>query len=126
MKKNLLFSISAFVGATFLSPLVGAQAQAQNGQGGIASQFSVFFPLIAVFVIFYFLLIRPQKKQQQQRKTTLAGLKKGDSVVTTGGFHGKISAINGDVLTVELADNVRVKMDREGVMGLKKEESNSK
>jgi len=125
MKKNLLFSISSFAGAILLCPLV--QAQAQNGQqGGIASQFSVFFPLIAVFVIFYFLLIRPQKKQQQQRKTTLAGLKKGDSVVTTGGFHGKISAINGDVLTVELADNVRVKMDREGVMGLKKEESNSK
>ncbi len=95
-----------------------AIAQAQNGGtpsagGGLVS----FIPLILIFVIFYFLLIRPQQKKQKDHQAFLGNLKKGDDVVTSGGLHGEITGLTDRVVTLQIADNVRVKVSRQYVMG---------
>jgi len=93
-------------------------AYAANGgapQGGIVS----FIPLILIFVIFYFLLIRPQQKKAKEHQKYLSNLKKGDSVVTSGGLHGEITGLTDTVVTLEIADNIRVKVSRQHILGSK-------
>lgn len=84
-------------------------------QGGIMS----FVPLILIFVIFYFLLIRPQQKKAKDHQSYLANLKKGDSIVTNGGLYGVITGLTDTVVTLEIADNVRVKVSRQHILGSK-------
>ena len=87
------------------------------GQGGAAGQgtggFSAFIPLILMFVIFYFLLIRPQQKKSKEHREMITRLKKGDRIVTTGGLHGRITAVGETTMTVEIAEKVRVKISGE-------------
>lgn len=89
------------------------QGGAAAGQG--AGGFSAFVPLILMFVIFYFLLIRPQQKKQKQHRTMIENLKKGDRIITSGGVHGRITNVDENVLTVEIADQVKVKLNRGNV-----------
>ncbi|MFP5212454.1 MAG: preprotein translocase subunit YajC, partial [Acidobacteriota bacterium] len=63
-------------------------------------------------VIFYFLLIRPQQKRQKEHKAMLEGLQKGDVVVTQGGIIGKITGVAENAITIEIAEKVRVKVQR--------------
>lgn len=65
--------------------------------------------LVAMFAIFYFLIIRPQQKRVKDHREMVEALRKGDVVVTNGGIIGKIVRVHDDELTLELADNVRVK-----------------
>ena len=93
-------------------------AYAANGaapSGGIMS----FIPLILIFVIFYFLLIRPQQKKAKEHQAYLANLKKGDNIVTSGGLHGLITGITDTVVTLEIAENIRVKVSRQHILGSK-------
>ena len=94
-----------------------AYAMGQGGGAGGrgAGGFSAFVPLIIMFVIFYFLLIRPQQKKTKQHREMVNSLKPGDRVVTGGGIHGRVTAISDTVLTVEIADKVRVKVNRANV-----------
>jgi preprotein translocase subunit YajC len=86
---------------------------AQGGAGGGQNPLVAFLPLIILFVIFYFLLIRPQQKKAKEHREMLSSLQKGDYVVTGGGLYGRITAISDDdVLTVDLGDNVEVKVNR--------------
>jgi preprotein translocase subunit YajC len=94
-----------------------APAQGQGGEGG-GNPLGAFIPLILMFAIFYFLLIRPQQKKAKQHRELLSNLKKGDHILTGGGFYGKIVAINGDVLTVDLGNENKVKINRGFVSGL--------
>jgi preprotein translocase subunit YajC len=87
---------------------------AQGAQGG----FAAFIPLILMFVIFYFLLIRPQQKKTKEHREVINNLKKGDKIITSGGIHGRITAVDDTVLTVEISDKVRVKVNRASVGGL--------
>lgn len=80
--------------------------------GGAQSAFTSMIPLIIMFAIFYFLLIRPQQKKAKEHKALLESLKKGDQVVTAGGMHGKISAVEDSVVTIEIANNVNVKFNK--------------
>jgi len=96
-----------------------AYAMGQGGAGGQgAGGFSAFIPLILMFVIFYFLLIRPQQKRTKQHREMINNLKPGDRIVTGGGIHGRITAVSDAVLTVEIADKVRVKVNRANVSGV--------
>ncbi len=90
-----------------------ADAAPAAGPGGIAS----FLPLILIFVIFYFLLIRPQQKKVKEHQAFVAALNKDDQVVTNGGIHGKITGLTDTVVTLEIADNVRIKISRANVAG---------
>lgn len=71
------------------------------------------FIMMAVFVvIFYFLLIRPQQKKQKEHQAMLSKLATGDEVVTAGGILGRIVEVGDQFLTIEIADNVRIKVQR--------------
>lgn len=84
----------------------------QGGDGSAGSQFAAFIPLILMVAIFYFLLIRPQQKKQKEHRQMLTNLQKGDVVVTQGGLQGKITGITETVVTMEIAEKVRVKVQR--------------
>ena len=74
-----------------------------------------FFPIImlVVFVgIFYFMLIRPQQKKQKEHQNMLSGLSTGDEVVTAGGILGRITEVGDNFVTVEVADGVRLKVQK--------------
>ena len=102
-----------------------AYAMGTSGTGGTGAQgggFSMFVPLILIFVIFYFFLIRPQQKKQKQHQTMLSALKKGDRIVSSGGLHGVITGLTDDVITMEIAPKVRVKVSRGSVAGIVRKE----
>jgi preprotein translocase subunit YajC len=71
-----------------------------------------------MFVIFYFLLIRPQQKKAKQHKAMLAAVKKGDKVVSAGGLHGVVTGISDEVVTMEIAPKIRVKVSRGSIAGV--------
>jgi preprotein translocase subunit YajC len=75
-------------------------------------------PLILIFVVFYFLLIRPQAKRAKEHKAMVAALSVGDEVVTSGGILGRITETGDQFLTVEIAEGVRVRVQRHTVGGL--------
>lgn len=85
---------------------------AQAG-GGIAA----FIPLILIFVVFYFLLIRPQQKQAKQHQQFLDDLKTGNRVITKGGIYGTITGLTDTVVTLEIAQDVRIKVSRSAIAG---------
>ena len=95
---------------------MGQGGAAAGGQG--AGGFGAFVPLILMFVIFYFLLIRPQQKKTKEHREMVSGLKKGDRIVTSGGLYGRVTGVADDALTVEIAEKVRVKVNRSSVSGL--------
>lgn len=68
-----------------------------------------FLPIIGMVLIFWFLIIRPQMKRQKEHQTKVAGLKKGDSVVTAGGLVGKVVKVDDTFVELDLGPNVRVK-----------------
>ena len=72
-------------------------------------------PIIVMFVILYFVMLRPQMKKQKELRAMLAALAKGDEVVTTGGVVGKISKINDNYATLEIAANTEVLLQRSAV-----------
>jgi preprotein translocase subunit YajC len=96
-----------------------AFAQTGPGPAGPGALTSL-APLVLVFVIFYFLLIRPQQKKAKEHREMLSKLKKNDEVMTGGGIYGKVMAINDNVLTLEIAPNVRVRVQRAHITELVK------
>ena len=88
-----------------------AWAQAGGGAAGPPTLIS-FLPLAAVFVVFYFLLIRPQQQKAKEHRVLLANLKKNDEIITSGGLYGRVMAMADDIVTVEIAPNVKVRVSR--------------
>ncbi|MBY7143276.1 preprotein translocase subunit YajC [Virgibacillus sp. NKC19-3] len=76
-------------------------------------------PIILMFVIFYFLLIRPQQKRQKQVKQMQADLQKGDAVVTIGGLHGEVHAIDEQTVVIASSDGVKLTYDRSAIREVK-------
>ena len=72
-------------------------------------------PMILMFVLFYFIAIRPQRKKQQELAAQIAALKGGDHIVTTGGLYGVVSSLQEKTLTLKIADNVKIKLDKAAV-----------
>src|SRR5215831_7816360 len=77
-----------------------------------------FLPLVLVMVIFYFLLIRPQQQKAKEHRQMLANLKRNDEVITNGGLYGKVVALNDKVVNLEIAPNVRVRVERQQINSL--------
>ncbi len=94
-------------------------AYAQGIGGSLASlgQIGQFLPIILIFGVFYFLLIRPQQQAQKKLKSRLAGLRRGDRVVTGGGFVGVVQKVKegSNEVEIELSPNVRVTALRETI-----------
>ncbi|MGB5101742.1 MAG: preprotein translocase subunit YajC [Steroidobacteraceae bacterium] len=87
-------------------------AWAQAAGGAQPNAFVQLLPLVLIFVVFYFLLIRPQAKRAKEHKAMVAALGVGDEVVTSGGILGRVTEMGEQFLTVEVADGVRIKVQR--------------
>ncbi|PLX86420.1 MAG: preprotein translocase subunit YajC [Desulfuromonas sp.] len=97
--------------------MAGNAAAQQGGRPG----YEGIIMLVLMFAIFYFLLIRPQQKRAKQHRELVEGLKVGDSVITAGGIHGKISAVHDGTVSVEIATGVKIKMNRSSVTEVSRE-----
>jgi preprotein translocase subunit YajC len=91
-----------------------------GGGGGGQSAIMNLVPLVFMFGIFYFLLIRPQQKKAKEHRALLDALKKGDLVITAAGIHGKVTAIDENVVTLEIAPGVNVKINKGYIASLNK------
>jgi preprotein translocase subunit YajC len=90
--------------------------------GSSGSTILSFIPFILIFVIFYFLLILPQQKRQKKLKAMLEALKKGDKVVTSSGIWGTITNMGKETVTVQIADNTKIKVQRDHISRVRGEE----
>ncbi len=86
-----------------------------QGAGGGSDPLLSFLPLIIIFVLFYFLLIRPQSKRQKEHRQMVDGLASGDEVVTGGGVLGTVTEVGDPFVTVEVAEDVTIKVRRDTV-----------
>ena len=92
---------------------------AQPGGGGAQSNpIAAFLPIVFIIVIFYFLLIRPQQKRAKQQRAMMEGLKSGDQVLTIGGLHGTVAAVDQDTVVLRVADNVKLTFNKSAIAGL--------
>lgn len=96
----------------------GGGSAAAGGAGGVLS----LVPFLLIFIIFYFLLIRPQQQKQKQQRALLDALKKGDKVVTTSGIWGTITNLGKETVTLQIADNTKIKMQRDNISRLRGED----
>lgn len=80
-----------------------------GGSGGMILYF------VVIIAVFYFLLIRPQKKREKEAKNMMESLKKGDRIVTIGGFYGRIVSVKDDVVVVNLGGDNKVKIEKAAV-----------
>lgn len=101
-----------------LSTVAQEAPEGSESPPGLLGAGSPLFMMLIIFGIFYFLLIRPQQKQAKEHQLKLSRLKKGDEVVTTGGLIGTIFALTDTILTLEIADKVRVRVLRGQIASL--------
>jgi preprotein translocase subunit YajC len=95
-----------------------AMAQTAGGAGPSQSPMGMVIMMVGFVVIFYFLLIRPQQKKQKEHQAMLSKMGDGDEVVTAGGILGKVVTVGDQFLTIEIADGVRIKVQRFQVTSL--------
>jgi len=91
------------------------------GGGGGQSAVMNLVPLVFMFGIFYFLLIRPQQKKAKEHRALIDALKKGDQVVTAAGIHGKIVLVDENIVTLEIASGVNIKIGKGYIASLNKQ-----
>ena len=84
-----------------------------GGGGAGGGDISFIIMMAVVFAIFYFLMIRPQQQKQKDIKKMRESLNHGDMVITVGGIHGKITGLTDTIVTLEIAEKVRIKVSRE-------------
>ncbi len=102
-----------------------AYAMGQTGAAGAPAGggLTAFIPLILMFVIFYFLLIRPQQKRAKEHQNMVNNLKKGDRIITSGGIHGTITSLGDTTLSLEIAESIKIKINRSNVAALNQKSS---
>jgi preprotein translocase subunit YajC len=89
-----------------------------QAQGGAGSAFVQLLPIFIIFAIFYFLLIAPMRKRQKALQAMVDALKKGDRVLTNGGIFGEVTAVEGAIVHLRIAENVRVRVAKSAISGL--------
>ena len=90
--------------------------QAAGGQSALLNM----LPLVFMFAIFYFLLIRPQQKKAKEHRAMIDALKKGDTVVTAGGIHGKVTSVDESIVVLEVAPGVNVRVTKGHISSINK------
>ncbi len=96
-----------------------AMSPPPEGSEGGGGFLSLLPPMIMMFAIFYFILIRPQQKKQKEAIKMLDSLKEGDTVVTLSGIHGTIKKLKDDTVMLQIAENVRIKINRSSISTVK-------
>jgi len=113
-------------GATTAAPEAAGEAAEQAGKAvqqpcGQQGMLEFGIWMVFLFGLMYFLLIRPQKKQRQKHEQMVASMKKGDRVVTSGGIMGTVRGLSDNVATLEIADDVLIRVRKEHIAGLETE-----
>lgn len=122
---KLLLSAFIVAGTAGTSYAMGLPPAGTGGESaGLGSMLTSLAPLLLIFVIFYFLLIRPQSKKAKEHKELLENLKKGDKIMTNGGIYGVIEDLDGETITLRVGtkDDVRIKINRSFIAGLRAKE----
>ncbi len=88
------------------------------------SPFLQFLPLVFLFVVFYFLILRPQQKKQKEHAEMLTKLDKNDEVITSGGVHATVVSVGEKTLTLRIADNVKIEIEKSSIQTVKKSRAN--
>ena len=91
----------------YFTLMIGAAVAPSNGIGAMINFFG---PMLIVLAIFWFLVFRPQQAKAKEHRAKIDAAKKGDSVVTAGGMIGKVTKVDGDIVEIEIATNVKVKV----------------
>lgn len=102
----------------FATPAFAQAAGGATASGGLAGQLIGFAPLVVIFIAFWFLMIRPQSKRMKEQQAAIAAVKKGDEVTTAGGIVGKAVKVSDDIVEVEIAQGVRVKVVKSTLTGI--------
>ena len=102
----------------FIQEAFAMAPKGTEGSGGPGGIFTTLLPFILMFAVFYFLLIRPQQRKAKKHQEFLSQLRKGDEVLTTGGVYGIITGIAEKVITLEISNDVKVKVSRSAIAGL--------
>ena len=92
-----------------------SNAYAQTAAAGPMDGVMQFLPIILMFVVLYFLMIHPQQKKAKEHKSLLEALSKGDEVVTASGMAGRVTKVGDDFVTIEIAANVEVQMQKPAI-----------
>ncbi|TLY34004.1 MAG: preprotein translocase subunit YajC [Nitrospirae bacterium] len=107
---------------TFL--MVLAQAPAPAPAPSVGEQFAQMLPMfVLIVVIFYFVIYRPQKQQREKHQALISQLKKGDKVVTTGGIWGTVTNVGKETVTVQVAENAKIKVARDHILRVRGDEA---
>ncbi len=96
-----------FISEAYAAPTAGATESVMG-----------LLPFIAIFVLFYFMLIRPQMKRAKEQKKMIEALQKGDEIITAGGLLGKITKVGDQFISLEIADNVTIQVQKQTVQTL--------
>lgn len=100
------------------------QAAAATPEAGGMGSYSGIIMMVMIFVVFYFFMIRPQTKRQKEIKKQREAMQPGDKVVTSGGIYGKVKEIKDTTVIVEIAENVRIKVDKNSVFATPEDAQN--
>jgi preprotein translocase subunit YajC len=100
----------------FISSAFAQTAPAAAAGGDMQSTLMSMLPLVLMFVVLYFVMIRPQMRKQKEAKAMIDALAKGDEVVTVGGMLGKVTKLNDNSLSLEVANGVEVQIQRMAVV----------
>jgi preprotein translocase subunit YajC len=100
----------------FISSAFAQTVPAAAAGGDMQSSLMSMLPLVLMFVVLYFVMIRPQMKKQKEHRTMIEALAKGDEIVTVGGVLGKVSKLGDNYVTLEIAANVEVQIQRSAVV----------
>lgn len=92
-------------------------AQSEKPSAPQASMFDFLIPILIIFAVFYFVVFRPQQKKMKEHKIFLENLKPGDEVITNSGIYGKVVNISENFVFLEIAKDVRIKIDKSAISG---------
>lgn len=101
-------------------PMIALLAQAPASSPASGSGLIGLLPFVFIFVIMYYVMIRPQMRRQKEQQRLVSALKTGDRVVTSSGIHGMITNVKETTVTVKVADNVKIEMEKSAVTNVVK------
>lgn len=102
----------------FATPAYAQAAGGAAASGSLVGNIVGFAPLIVIFIAFWFLMIRPQQKRMKDQQAAIKAVKKGDEVTTAGGIVGKVFKVSDEIVEVEIAQGVRVKVVKSTLSGI--------
>jgi len=94
---------------------------AAAGEQSLGQALLIYLPWLVIFAIFYVIAILPMRRKQKAHEALLENLKKGDKVITNGGLYGEVVKVEGRVVLLKLAENVKVRVSKQGIAGLEGE-----